>query len=806
MPHPAPRRARLRAHAHVGLVSVAASALNLLPAGAAHAAGDPVVPGSAYTISSGATGQCLGGRWAATADLTPVVQQPCQGLLGQRWRLTPNGRGGYTVSDRSAPNSCLNVQGGSTAPGAALIEYACNGSPNEQFTLEATANGATLIHPQNSALCLDLPYSAPTPNVQIQQYTCHGGANQQWLLTRADPLLFANPGFEQGTTGWTFTAHAGTAGNNAHRGAGLAYLDAGSGYRISQSTTAPQAGSYDIGAWIATGAAGGTLTVQVNEVAVGTVTLPAQAVYAQYTVPGVRVAAGDTVTVSVGSAPGGWVNVDDVTVAPSAPNNPRISSSNATVTALFDWARAKAESFAAQPGATGPLNADERTSGGSGQDTYATTYWAGYPYRSAFYSRDFAHQVVGAHLLGLDAANKTMLRSFASSAAGAPDHMPYWAVNFDAKTPLSIDYRSPTSFVRELPAAFELAQKINEAYGWTGDTDYLDDPALSGFVAGTVGPYVTGHTGPIDNGGVPVAQATSGDIFQGVASYNENGATLAESGDAVASQYQAYLAAAALATAKGNTDAAAALQAKATTLKTYFNTKWSVDPADPAHVVRAYDVNGTAYSDWGKENSWFIPLKGIMDPGQRQNDYLAWIDAQASGAGAPENLEAATYLPDVFFAHNQGATGWKWMQYVHDRVGALHSTGRFLNGDYPEIACTLLGQTVQGLLGVQPDAAGHALSTTSRLPSDIGWLQLTSIPVGSGTVTLRHDGVTKSTLTNTSGTGSLTWTARFAGTHSGITVDGTAQPTRTVTLDGVTYTYATVTVPARRTSVVEVTG
>ncbi|MFD0346648.1 hypothetical protein ACFQ0M_12220 [Kitasatospora aburaviensis] len=384
--------------------------------------------------------------------------------------------------------------------------------------------------------------------------------------------------------------------------------------------------------------------------------------------------------------------------------------------------------------------------------------------------------MVGAHLLGLDAANKTMLRSFASSAAGAPDHMPYWAVNFDAKTPLSIDYHSPTSFVRELPAAFELAQKINEAYGWTGDTDYLDDPALSGFVAGTVGPYVTGHTGPIDNGGVPVAQATSGDIFQGVASYNENGATLAESGDAVASQYQAYLAAAALATAKGNADTAAGLQARAATLKTYFNTSWSVDPANPARVVRAYDVNGTAYSDWGKENSWFIPLKGIMDPGQRQNDYLAWIDAQASGAGAPENLEAATYLPDVFFAHNQGATGWKWMQYVHDRVGTLHSTGRFLNGDYPEIAFTLLGQTVQGLMGVQPDAAGHALSTTSRLPSDIGWLQLTSVPVGSGTVTLRHDGVTKSALTNTSGTGSLTWTARFAGTHSGITVDGAAQP------------------------------
>ncbi|MCX4683121.1 hypothetical protein OG401_02150 [Kitasatospora purpeofusca] len=113
-----------------------------------------------------------------------------------------------------------------------------------------------------------------------------------------------------GSSGWAFGPHIGTVGNNAHRGSRAAYLDAGTGYRISRSTTAPQAGGYDIGARIASGAAGGTLTVQVNGVTAGTVTIPSQRVYAQYTVSGVRVAAGDTVTVAVDSAPGGWVTVD----------------------------------------------------------------------------------------------------------------------------------------------------------------------------------------------------------------------------------------------------------------------------------------------------------------------------------------------------------------------------------------------------------------------------------------------------------------------------------------------------------------
>ncbi|MFJ2863926.1 RICIN domain-containing protein [Kitasatospora sp. NPDC087314] len=798
--------ARRRAQAHLGLFSLALSALTLAPAGAAHAAsGDSVAPGGSYVLTSAATGLCLGGKWSGTDALTPIVQQPCQGLLNQRWQLVADGTGGYTVVNRSAPASCLNVQGGSTSPGAPLIAYACNGGANERFTL-ATSGGATVIHPQNDALCVDVPGGSTSSNLQIQQDTCHGGTSQAWLLTRAEPLVFANPGFEQGAAGWTFTAHAGTAGNNPHSGGGLAYLDAGNGYRVSQSITAPQSGTYDFSAWIASGAGGGTLTVQVNGNGAGSVAVPQQSTYAKYTVARVHVDAGDTVTLAIGSAPGGWVNVDDVAVAPSAPNDPQISSSNATVTALFDWAKTKANSFASQPGATGPINADQGHSGGTGQGIYSNTYWAGYPHRSDFYSRDFAHQLVGAHLLGLDAANKTMLRAFASSATAARGYTPYWAINFDAKTPASIDYRGPSSFVRELPAPFELAQKINEAYTWTGDSDYLDDPALSGYVANTVGPYVTGHTGPIDNGGVPVAQATSGDIFQGVASYNENGATLAEAGDAIGSQYQAYLAAAALATAKGDTARAATYTNAAATLRSYFNSTWSVDPADPAKVVRAYDVNGTRYTDWGKENSWFIPLKGIMDPGTRRSDYLNWIDAQASGSGAPDNLEAATYLPDVFFANNRAATGWKWMQNVYTNVNTLHSSGRFLNGDYPEIPFTLLSQTVQGLMGVQPDAGPHALTTTSRLPGDIGWLQLTSIPVGPDTVTLRHDGTAESTLTNNSATGSLTWTARFTGTHSGITVNGAARTVQTVTVDGTAYTYATVTVPAGQSAVVQVSG
>lgn len=798
---------RLRRTAPLGLVSAVSILITTVPtARAAAAESAPVISASAYTLTSAATGMCLGSQWANTANLTPIVQQPCQGLLNQRWVLTSSGSGTYTIADESGNNACLNVQGGATTAGALLIDYTCDGGANEQFTLSTAPDGATVIHPQNAALCLDLPHGAATANLQIQQYSCDGGSNQEWQLTRADPLVFTNPGFEQGTTGWTFTAGAGIGTNNPHSGSDDAYLNAGTGYDISQATTAPEAGSYDFSAWLASSAAGGTLSVSVNGTSAGSLTLLAQTTYAKYTLSRIQVAAGDTVTLTVGSSPGGWVNADDIEVAPSAPNDPQITSSNATITAMFDWAKAKANSWVRQPGATGPINADENHTGGTGTALYSNTYWAGYPYRSDFYSRDFAHQMVGAHLLGLDADNKTMLRAFAASATSAQGYYPDWSINFDAATPGSIDYTSPTDFVRELPAPFELAQRISDAYAWTGDSDYLNDPTLSTYVTDTVGPFISQHTGPVNNGTVPVAEADSSNITQGVASYNENTSTpLAEAGDSIASQYQAYLAAAALATAKGDTTDATTYTNDATTLKNYYNTTWSVDPGNASNVVRAYDTNGNQYTDWGAENSWFMPLKGIMNPGTRETSYLSYIDSQASGPNGPSNLEADTYLPDVFFAQNQGATAWKWMQYIYSQVGAAHSGG-FLNGDYPEVAFTLLSQTVQGMLGITPDAAGQALTTASQLPSDIGWLQVASIPIGNGTVTLRHDGQTRSTLANTSASGTFTWTAEFAGTHTGITVDGATRTAQTTTVNGTTYTYATVSVPVGQTAVVAVTG
>ncbi|WP_331734295.1 hypothetical protein OH786_36080 (plasmid) [Streptomyces atratus] len=618
-------------------------------------------------------------------------------------------------------------------------------------------------------------------------------------IAATSALTLSNPGFEDGATGWTFTSGTGVATNAPHGGAKLAYLDAGSGNKVAQTITASGDGTYDFSAWIATGGPGGRFVARVNGAQSGAVDLPSRSGYARYTISRVSLKSGDQLELAFESG-SSWVNADDVMVSPAAPVDPEISSSDPKIVEMFNWSKRKANSWVQMPGATGPLNVDENHLSGTGTGTYGPSYWAGYAHRSGYYSRDMAHQLAGASILGLNDANKAMLRAFAGSATPEHKYYPVWAINFDNKTYLSIDYRSPTSFVREVPATFELVEKARHAYRWSGDSAYVNEGTLWDFYKHATKEFVELHDANKPNG---VAEGTGNGIFAGAASYNEVGEEhLAESGDSIGSQYQAYRAMSDLAAAKGDKTLSKEFQQRADSLKAYFNDTWS-GSGSGADMVRGYTTDGKALTGWGKENSWFMPMKQIMNPGARADAYLDYVDEQASGSGKPSNIEAISYLPDTFFAYEHNDTAWKWMQYVYDKRNDQHPVSKQgPNGDYPEVSYTLLSQTVEGLMGVQPNAPGRALSTQSRMPAGMSWLQIKDIKIGGNTFTLRHDGATKSTLTNATGSARYKWEARFPGSHSTIKVNGVPQAVKTKTVNGKTCTYAKVSVaPGQKVTV-----
>jgi hypothetical protein len=468
---------------------------------------------------------------------------------------------------------------------------------------------------------------------------------------------------------------------------------------------------------------------------------------------------------------------------------PTIQASNKKLEQAFNWAVDMALSHV-QTGKSGLVDRWEKGAG-SGNVVYIPCYWGGYNSRTAFYSRDICHQVVGGHLLNLQLENFTMLREFAKTSTAERKWFPLWALNFDG-SPFKLDHRSDSDFVREVPAAFELVDKAYQLYLWTGDKNYLEDEALWNYYSRIVNEFITLHDSRIPNG---VAEGDgSGDIFKGSATFNEEwGIPLVEAGDGIACQYRAFESFAMMAKARGNEELCADYKNKADNLKNYFNTEWAVKRG-AKNLVRGYNLKGEALTNWGKENSWFMLMKGIAEPSERTENYIDFVDESASSKkGKPSNIEARSYLPETFFNNNRIEQGWKWMEDIINNIDIQFPVSKTTgDGNYPEISFVLVSNVVEGLMGVEPNAPEQKLASISRLPAAVPDLLVKSINVGNSMFTLSHDRNTKSTLTYQSGEKNFSWEVRFYGEHPEIKVNGACKSAQHKLLNGTKISFVTV--------------
>lgn len=465
-------------------------------------------------------------------------------------------------------------------------------------------------------------------------------------------------------------------------------------------------------------------------------------------------------------------------------------SSNAKLEAAFQWAIGKALSYV-QTGKTGVVDGHEQNRPGVGSVKYIPSYWAGYTWRTAFYSRDYCHQAPGAHLLGLQEENLSMLRAFAGTATAARKWFPLWALNFDG-SPFKLDYAGDHSFVREVPAVFELVEQCHRQFLWTGDGAYLKDPVLQAFCAKAMTEFIEWHDTRIPNG-VPEGDG-SGDIFRGTATYNEIQSPLVEAGDGIACEYQALLAYSRLLEARGEREPSKVFASKAERLRTFFNTEWGVKK-DAVPFVRGYDVRGRVLTDFGRENSWFLPMKFITDPSPKTMAYLDFIaSAVETKEGRPSNLEAISYLPGVFFPYNRVENAWRWLEYIIDQP----------NREYPEISFTLIGHIVEGMMGLEPNAPANAFQSVSRLPKAVAKARVRNIRLGDHRIEVAHEGISQSTVLHASGGAPLKWTACFYGDHAVLEVDGDRKPAVPVWIHGVRASSVDVDLPAGGSATVRV--
>ncbi|MGV9915278.1 hypothetical protein ACWEWD_38145 [Streptomyces tendae] len=377
------------------------------------------------------------------------------------------------------------------------------------------------------------------------------------------------------------------------------------------------------------------------------------------------------------------------------------------------------------------------------QADFLPSYWAGLTDRPMFYSRDLAHQMLGAHLLGLDAENLAMLRHFAASATERRGWYPLWAFHFDG-TPAAIDYRGDDDFVREIPAPFELVEKAVEQYRWTRDERFLRTPEIAAFIRSTLTSFVRAHD-PLGTG--VAGESGTGDIFRGTATYNEveHPPHLLVAADGIAGQWAAHAALADVAAdaalepefARWNTE-------RATALRAHFAEDWWL--TEHAHYTAGF-THGGPVDGFGLESTWFPAVKGVMRSDDRARAHLDFLSA-ALEQSPPHNIEAFTYLPEAYLRYGRDAEALRWIRFL--------AASR---ADYPEVPFTHVAHVATGLTGLDAGPRAGEVRTRPHIPAD-AWIEVDGVAVGGSTVGVRHEGHEASDLWVIDGPG-VAWTSTW---------------------------------------------
>jgi glucose/arabinose dehydrogenase len=117
-----------------------------------------------------AGGACVDVNGSSSADGAKVQLWTCNGGANQQW--TRNGNTWRSLG------KCMGVAGGGTADGSLVQLSACTGAGSQNWT--AGANGS-LVNPQ-SGKCLDASGGSSANGTQLIIWSCHGGTNQRWTL------------------------------------------------------------------------------------------------------------------------------------------------------------------------------------------------------------------------------------------------------------------------------------------------------------------------------------------------------------------------------------------------------------------------------------------------------------------------------------------------------------------------------------------------------------------------------------------------------------------------------------------------
>ena len=120
---------------------------------------------------------------------TTACTESCAGTPDEGWTAVSLPSGRYQISN--GLGLCLGVLGGSTAQGAAVVQWGCNGSPDQQWipggATAADSDFSYQLVNANSRLCLGILGASASQGAVSVQWPCNSSPDQP-----AHPVTFMN--------------------------------------------------------------------------------------------------------------------------------------------------------------------------------------------------------------------------------------------------------------------------------------------------------------------------------------------------------------------------------------------------------------------------------------------------------------------------------------------------------------------------------------------------------------------------------------------------------------------------------------
>jgi hypothetical protein len=143
---------------------------------------DTFYPTANYRLINRNSGQLVDVNGGSTAVLAPVIQYYGNGGNNQQWQLKATTGDYYQLLNRNS-GLALDVAGSSTAPAANVVQNTVGNGASQQWQLTPNSDGYFKITNRNSSpQVLDVNGSSTAAAAGIIQYTANGANNQQWLV------------------------------------------------------------------------------------------------------------------------------------------------------------------------------------------------------------------------------------------------------------------------------------------------------------------------------------------------------------------------------------------------------------------------------------------------------------------------------------------------------------------------------------------------------------------------------------------------------------------------------------------------